>query len=63
MALLYAVVARDADCILVDVTNPTIGVGNYQLLTRNLLKRLKRNVTLSLRYDEKLYFCYPKISL
>jgi len=29
MALLYAVVARDSDCILVDVTNPNIGVGNY----------------------------------
>ena len=29
MSLLYAVVARDSDCILVDVVNPTIGVGNY----------------------------------
>ena len=29
MALLYGLVARDSDCILVDVVNPTIGVGNY----------------------------------
>ena len=29
MSLLYAVVARDSDCILVDAVNPFVGTGNY----------------------------------
>ena len=50
MSIIYSVIAKEEDTILVEYTT---SAGNFPIITQNILKKIKKNCKLSYSYNKE----------
>ena len=57
MSIIYALVAKSNDIVLAEHTEYA---GNFQQISRVLMRKIKRNTKMTIEYDKYIYSIFKK---